>query len=205
MKRTGLLSLILGGIFMLVLAGTIWAKSGHPNRQPGPKFFSWKVHRNYYWYPYSANTPQARVWDGIGYRYYFGGTDYVITPTASTVKRSEVHKAVCEDTTGSPEDRLVQLEALTDLIHGWRTMNESPEFHARISGTQNQPEKIRQILANIKEENQKFDESSRAAMRDLAAGKSAAINLQIVQKHLATLTGLADSLPEVKKETKSKP
>ncbi len=204
MKKAVIFSLITGVILLLVYVGSVFAKSGHPGPKHGPQFYSWKVHRQYYWYPYYPVQPSARVWGDIGYRYYFGGMDYVITPTASTVKRSEVHKTVVADMAGDAEERLVQLQALTDMIHTWRTMNESPEFHARIPAGKELPENIRKTLANLKEENRSFDESSRAAMRDLAAGKSAAINLEAAQKHLEALTKLADSLPESKKSPAKK-
>jgi hypothetical protein len=170
----------------------------HPGAQPKPPVHY--VAGLHYWRPLNDPTPRIWVWGDIGYSYYVGGTPYVVSaPPAvtvvSTTQTEPVESSSQESLEGGTGDRYTQMQELTELVHEWRTMNESPSMHERIPPPGASSE-ARAIVASIKEENQRFDEAARTAMRNLAAGRSAASEVASARSHIERLIKLVDSLPE---------
>jgi len=163
------------------------------------------VRRPRYWHPrYPLKTP-APIWPSLGYPYYVGGTDYVVvTPPAETSEQAPQALPVPGpgDTptdgtaeTGSAVDRYEQIQELTDLVHEWRTMNESPSVHQRLPSS-GESQEARSLFAAIRQENQRFDQAARSAMRELARGQPAGSSLESAREHLARLIELVEALPE---------
>ncbi|MBN1488826.1 MAG: hypothetical protein JXA69_02825 [Phycisphaerae bacterium] len=154
-----------------------------------------------YWHPRYGKKPLPETWRTIGYPYYVGGTSYVVVePTVVPSVSAERVEASPSDATGtSPpaavDDRLGELQDLIDLVHEWRTMNESAGLHKRIQAAI-EMKQAAETLASIKTENEAFDKATRAAMRGLAAGRSVADALQAANTHWEELTELVESLPE---------
>jgi len=86
------------------------------------------------------------------------------------------------------------MQELTDLVHEWRTLNESPAFHERLPGP-DATEEARATMTQLREANQAFDRISRQAMQDLAAGRSAESRIAQASECLQKLMALAESLP----------
>jgi hypothetical protein len=171
------------------------------------------VRRPHYWHPRYVARPSPTVWRTIGYPYYVGGSDYVVVtppaetgnetyevvpvpvpaeaPTDSTDPRSAGAEGGTEENT--TEGRYLEMQELADLIHEWRTMNESPLVHERIASGDELDENL---LNRISRENQQFDLQTRAAMDDLARGSSAEPRLVAARQHLENLAELFESLPE---------
>jgi len=144
------------------------------------------VRRRNYWH---TRTTRPAVYTNLGYGYYVGGTSYVTQPTATTTVGTPL--------TGAVGDRYKQIQELVDMVHEWRSMNESSEVHKRLP-TSDVPMETATTLRSIRTENGQFDKVSREAMRELAAGRSAKTQIASAQAHLDTLTKLLTSLPEVK-------
>jgi len=144
-----------------------------------PKVKAPFVKRHRYWLPYYRVKTPVYVWQDLGYTYYVGGTDYVLPA----------------ETDSEAAKRLKQIQELTDLVHEWRTINESSEVHERLPGP-DAPAEARAVVANIRAENEEFDRVTRQAMLDLAEGRSAEIRLTSARSHLNKIIELVESLPE---------
>jgi hypothetical protein len=159
------------------------------------------LHRPHYWHPYFRALPPKTVWSSIGYPYYSGSTSYVIAPPSAddqgqTDQPMTVSQAV---TAAAPEDpasadRYVQIQELADLVHAWRTMNESPALLERISSSAG-PAVGEPAFLVFRSGNQKFDVLSRTAMSKLAQGESAQRELELAAAELEKLIDRADALP----------
>lgn len=141
------------------------------------------------------------VWHKLGYPYHIGGTNYVITPpSAGTEGRSDestatvLPRSVFVDIDADAAETYAQIQELIELVHEWRTMNESPSLHERLGSWRESPGS-HPLLAAIREKNQAFDEATRAAMVKLARRESAASEVQSAREHLETLIEQVDSLP----------
>lgn len=172
------------------------AKVKRPPHRPKHKRY---VRRYRYWHPhYRLRTPK-KIWTDIGYRYYVGGTAYVtLPPAARVVVPVEAAQPVVtteEDATEAETlDTYVQIQELVELIHEWRTMNESPSLHQRLPAADASAAQ-RSVLGEINERNRAFDEQTRMAMRKLAGGASAELELESARGHLEKLIDLVESLP----------
>jgi len=174
-------------------------------------------HRHYvrrlnYWQPFSVRRPSApAVYTSLGYPYYVGGTNYVFapsgdsgqsdTPSGETVilpPSSESSEAMVS-VEGPVDDPYVQMLELIDMTHEWRTMNESPAVHERLSSAQASGE-AGDVISSIHDDNLQFDQLTRDAMRKLSGGHSAAMELSSARDYLEELIELMDKLPEVKNE-----
>jgi len=181
-----------------------------PPKHPGPKPPSaarpdlkvlHDLNRPHYWHSYYRVGPPKTVWTSIGYPYYAGSNSYVIAPPSadeqgpsdqSTIVSPAVTAAAPEDPASA--DRYVQIQELTDLVHAWRTMNESPALHERISSSAGSGAGEPAFVA-FRSGNQKFDEQTRAAMSRLAQGESAQRELELAAAELQKLIERADALP----------
>jgi len=157
---------------------------------------------DHFWYPrYAANHP-AWAWDCIGYPYHFKGIDYaaVPDPTEPTAGQTTPDKksAAKKD---PAETRYRELRLLTDLVHQWRTLNEAPAFHDRISPGLITDDDAKAAFETIKRENQKFDQAARSAMHRLSRAESAAADLAALRNTLNQLTDILDALPQPKNQT----
>jgi len=156
------------------------------------------IRRARYWHPYYGARYPRWVWPYLGYKYYVGGTDYVIVkePTVVTETAGQTVQTVTPGPTDvGSEQRYCQIQELVDLVHQWRTMNESAALHRRLP-RENAPQEVLTIISAIKERNQLFDRATRSAMRELAEGRSAQADLDAARKYLAELVELVESLPE---------
>jgi len=172
-------------------------------------------HRRYvrgprYWHPYAARRPvPATVYSTIGYPYYVGGTNYVFMPSGDSSQSvsppSETPilppapetSEIPPSSTGEADDAYTQILELTELIHEWRTMNESPVVHERLSSAQTAGE-ANDVISSIRDHNRQFDRVTREAMRELSRGRSAEAEMALAGEHLDKLIELVDALPEIK-------
>jgi hypothetical protein len=125
------------------------------------------------------------VWPVIGYPYYAGGTSYVAAPWQADTSDEP---AVSQDDPQTAE-RYKQLQELVDLVCQWRMLNESSVAHQRIA-----PTETGLTLQQWAQLNASFDRTTRAAMTQLASGKSAAEPLRQAREHLAQLETLIAGL-----------
>lgn len=181
-----------------------------PPKHPGPKppldarparDVLLDLRRPHYWHPNFRALPPKTIWAGIGYPYYVGNTSYVIAPPSAdeqgpadqpTTASPAVTWAAPEDAASA--DRYVQIQKLTDLVHAWRTMNESPALHERVMSSAGSGAGEPAFVA-FRSGNQKFDELTRAAMSKLAQGESAQRELEFAAAELEKLIERADALP----------
>ncbi len=153
------------------------------------------VRRPRYWQPhYRVKTPPT-IWRDIGYRYYVGGTGYVAVPTVVPVEAGEAPAPPAEGPAEEEElDTYVQIQELVELVHEWRTMNESPSVHQRLPSA-GAPAELAEVIAEIRKQNHEFDKQTRAAMRKLAGGESAESELESARASLEKVMELVESLP----------
>jgi hypothetical protein len=154
-----------------------------------------------YWHPYYRHRPQWQIyaWNVVGYPYYPGGTNYVVQPTRRTIPESvpQVDKTVRPIRGLSKRkvsDRYVQLQEITDIIHEWRTLNESVEVHERVrmamETSVHQP-----LVDSIKKTNKEFDQATRNAMYKLSSGRKADQELAEASRRLNQLQQMVKKLP----------
>lgn len=162
-----------------------------PRFKPRPVPRARYVRQRRYWYPRYVYPPKrARwVWRSLGYRYYLGGSKYVVTDdtTAPEVDLKNDENAI---------ERYGQIQELFELIYEWRTLNESPELHKRLPEENAATEKLTTVK-KIRILNQQFDQVTRQGMAEFALGNSANEELKLAKKHLTILTELVESLPGV--------
>jgi len=177
----------------------------HHNMSKPPKHLKRKplykhhlYHHPRYWHPYHVKVTGRpyTVWSTIGYPYYVGGTSYVIDGESGVSDESD--STASESSPGYPlaDDGYIQMQELADLIHEWRTLNESPEVHERIQSA-DETDTGKTTVASIRTCNKEFDKTARTAMLLLTQGKSAESQIEIARTTLAKLAGLVESLPEV--------
>ncbi|MBN2377580.1 MAG: hypothetical protein JXD22_14365 [Sedimentisphaerales bacterium] len=165
------------------------------------------VRHRHYWHPRYKYTPKRTnwIWKNLGYRYYLGGTEYVVVPDTKT------ETVVIDNTTTTPPavdlkndekaiERYEQIQELFELIYEWRTLNESPDLHNRLPEENATPEQLT-TLEKIQTLNQQFDQVSRQAMAEIALGNPADNQLESANKHLTTLIESVESLPEITDST----
>ena len=176
------------------------AKPLPPRVKPAPK--ARYVRHKRYWHPRYKYTPKRSswVWRNLGYRYYLGGTKYVVVPNANT------ETVVIDNTTTTPPavdlkndekaiEKYEQIQELFELIYEWRTLNESPDLHKRLPEENATAEQLT-TLEKIQTLNQQFDQVSRQAMADIALGNSVDDELESANNHLTALIESVESLPE---------
>ena len=161
------------------------------------------VRQRRYWHRhYGAGHPKW-AWTHLGYRYYLGGASYVATSSVAeaTEDAAEQSQTSTSDSATSgqseTEQRYEQMQQLADMVHEWRSLNESPEVHGRLPLGQSETD-VHPTVKSIGIENQQFDEVSRQAMRQLVEGLTAQTQISAAYGHLAKLTELVESLPEAK-------
>jgi len=175
------------------------------------------VRKPHYWQPRFAVAPPTKTWTTIGYPFYVGGSSYVITPPSTVIEAPAKQTLLPpegsttppppEDSAASADDEVydemyAQILELTDLVHEWRTLNESPALHERLS-LLSESDSGPRTLASIQRANQRFDEYARAAAYQLALGESADDELDDAARQLDKLSDLADALPLGATETKA--
>lgn len=179
-----------------------------PRARKGP-------HRRYvrgarYWRPYHVHRPATPVvYTTLGYPYYVGGTSYVYVPSSSSGQSVSPPSETVIVSPGSEsseafvssadqvDDPYIQILELVELSHEWRTMNESPSVHERITSAQAAGE-VSDVISSIRDYNLEFDKVTRDAMRKLSKGHSAALELASARDYLEELIELVDKLPEIK-------
>lgn len=142
------------------------------------------VRRDRYWHSYHRAKPKTWVWSHLGYRYYVGGSSYVVAPTVDS--DVEVSAEVSE--------RMVQMQELVELIHEWRGLNESQEVHQRLPEATTD-EALAATIKSIQAENEAFDRVTREAMQRLSEGNSAEAELAAANGHMEKLAELVEALP----------
>ncbi len=158
-----------------------------------------KLHRRAwrYWHPRYVGPRIKPVWQHTGYKYYIGGTGYVVVPQPGA-SETEVAALSGEPSESDVQigERLVQLQQLTELIHEWRTLNESPAFHERVRTAEaTASDETKATLNSIRHDNRDFDSTVRAAMQQLVKGESAEKHVDDARDALERLMDLADKLP----------
>jgi len=197
-------------------------KIHHPKpklAKPHPRLHAHRVRarahtrvRRYYWYPKYRRPLPKPVWPIIGYTYYPSTTvEYVAVPQSAEPK-SETNIVITGSDPASSEtataagsassNRYVQIQELAELIHEWRTLNESPAFHERVLAAE-ASEQHRSALDKIRQKNQEFDAAAKQAMEQLAEGRSAYTWIESARQALACLIELAEALPEASQEQAS--
>lgn len=176
------------------------ARLAPPGARPIPANHSFLAYQNrpHYWWPYYSGVAPVVVYRSLGYPYYVGGTSYVAvreqtTATATTDGGSVVagFRPSTQPAKSEQDSSYVQVLQLTELVHAWRTMNESPRVHERIGAAGTPAESVEKIKA----ENAAFDTDTRLAARKLSQGESAEVPLVSAANHLETLTKLMEGLP----------
>ncbi len=176
---------------------------GHPKvKRPAVKAphrygkHPWRAKRKYW---HSRYAPKRTVYVATGYPYYVGGTTYTVSQPPVTVHETLVATPDPEaSVSGQADDGgYLELLELTDMVHEWRTLNESAEFQKRVAAAdEDEGSGTTQLLAKIQRTNQAFDRASRLAMQKAAAGQDAEAELTKARDALEDLVELADQLPE---------
>ena len=168
--------------------------------RPIPARHSFLAYQNrpHYWWPYYSGATPVVAYRSLGYPYYVGGTSYVTvreeTTTTTTADGSSVVAGYRPSTQPAESEQgtsYLQVLQLAELVHAWRTMNESPRVHERIAAAGTPAETVEKIKA----ENAAFDTDTRVAARLLSQGGSADAALVSASNHLETLNKLMESLP----------
>ncbi len=187
------------------------ARPAHPGRPPvkgraHPPKHRGKYHKPHYyrgkhryWHPvYTTTVVPKRTYTVLGYPYYVGGTNYttVVEVPAAEAQTVVTPAPEAQSSLSDESVRYSQVLELTEMVHEWRTMNESPEFQARVAAAEAAGSaESRQRISDIKAQNQRFDRWSREAMQTLVAGKDADGQVAQARKALERLTEIAEALP----------
>jgi hypothetical protein len=174
-------------------------------RRPKPKpyrpRYRYLVDQPQYWHPYYRHRPRWQVyaWEEVGYPYYPGGTHYIVL-----LSQASVPKEIPEvDTKVKPirglgkrqvDDRYVQMQEITDVVHEWRTLNESVELHERVRMAMD-ASLYKSLVESIQKTNKQFDRATRNAMYKLSCGHKADDELAEASRQLSQLQQLAKKLP----------
>lgn len=153
------------------------------------------LRKPHFWHPQYAPAYVNRVGPRIGYRYYLGGTDYVTVPVITSGGQETTEESTAPVAAGEQEEsgtggRYVEMQELVDLIYQWRTLNESPRVLERFADAS----LTDSVAQQIKEINERFDQTTRDAMLALAAGRSAENEIRTAGMQLGKLMELTDSL-----------
>jgi len=170
-------------------------RPGHPKYR---KRVHWRAKRRY-WHPRYVATGTRYVYTSTGYPYYVGGTSYTVIQPPVGVEVSDERPVVAQEQVEVSEGDVAycQMLELTEMIHEWRTLNESPEFQERIPPDHvNPPPQIKRLVEKVKDLNSRFDQLSRQAIKDLVAGKDAERELEQAKSTLEDLIEAAEELPE---------
>jgi len=188
-------------------------KKARPKAKAGPKAHRAKVkpskrlkharhkrirHKPRYWHRHLVKGRPITTYGVVGYPYYVGGTSYIVgVPSSSgdSLESSEDTAPTISPGQSQVGDEYAQLQELIELIHEWRTINESPEVHERVSAA-NESAENRGKIESIKKTNQEFDKITRLAMRKVTQGQSVDPQLEAAGKQLDELIELVESLPE---------
>jgi hypothetical protein len=108
---------------------------------------------------------------------------------------SEDAKPVTSPGLNQADEKYEQLQELVEMIHEWRTINESPDVHERVAAANESPDN-KDKVESLKSKNQEFDKITRLAMLKITRGQSVEIQLEAARDQLDELTDLAESLPE---------
>lgn len=163
-----------------------------------------------YYHPQYKVKPAPTTWRRIGYPYYVGGTSYVIAPDADdTDSRSEpqadaspatpppvvasVETESFDETDDNAAETYAQIQELVEIVHEWRTLNESPTLHERLPSEADAEHEA--AISAIRRANERFDAATRQAMIQLAQGTSAEAELHAAQAGLEKLIELTEKLP----------
>ncbi|MHC4445678.1 MAG: hypothetical protein ACYTF1_01105 [Planctomycetota bacterium] len=171
--------------------------------KPGPKIKAkhtvHKLLRKYprYWHRFRIKGRPITTYRVIGYPYYIGGTSYTITAHFSSedTGTSEDAATVTSPTQSRAGDNYAKLQELVEMIHEWRTINESPEVHQRVASA-NQSQDNKNKVESIKNKNREFDKITRLAMLKISQGKEAQAQIEAARNQLNQLIELVESLPE---------
>ncbi len=155
--------------------------------------------KKYYWHPTYVYRGTTRVYPVTGYPYYVGGTSYTVVESSVPGQEARVppQQAGTQVQADSSEGvRYLQMLELTDLIHHWRSMNESEEFQKRAAAAEKSDSaETKELLSDIKQGNERFDEQSREAMGKLAGGEDAEAEIELAGQTLERLFEKAEALP----------
>ncbi len=161
---------------------------------PPPRVARWHVNRHY-WHPVYRPVVTRNVWTTTGYPYYVGGTSYylvdepTVTPGTSSTEPTDTDVAYS------------QLAELVDMVHEWRTLNESSTLQDRLPGERaKMPAALQDTIKQIKSDNQEFDRTTRTVMHRLSAGLRADTDLEKARTVLTRLIETADKLPTSPRE-----
>lgn len=151
-----------------------------------------------FWYPTHGPLPSKQVWTAIGYPYYVG-TPGDALPLRSSGESVGTDSADRDSESAAPggstsEGPYLQMQELIDLIHAWRTLNESPALHERLESLVGASEADPKLDA-FRSANRSFDTASRKAMSRLVAGESAEEEVASAAEALQQVMQLAESLP----------
>lgn len=177
-----------------------------PKGKVKPKRYKYKPRKplyargkKYYWQPTYVYGGARKVYPVTGYPYYVGGTSYTVIESSSAQEGSQsqaTSPSVPVDPESSEGTRLMQMFELTDLIHHWRSMNESEEFQKRAAAAEKSDSaETKQLMSHIKQGNQRFDAQSREAMTKLAQGEDAEAEIELAGQTLEKLFEKAEALP----------
>jgi len=153
----------------------------------------WRA-KHRYWHAVYVPAKTQYVYSTVGYPYYVGGTSYTVVAPGTTGSTNGGETAKTE--TGASA-RYSQMLEVTEMIHEWRTLNESEQFQARLpaEGDDASPE-VQRLVGKIKRLNQQFDEQSRNAMEKLTASRDADREIRRAADALKSLMEAAEALPE---------
>ncbi|MBN1322100.1 MAG: hypothetical protein JXA87_14810 [Thermoleophilia bacterium] len=181
------------------------ANHGYPYN-PHPKHpYAWQA-KPHYWNPVVYNpTVTPTIYTTTGYPYYPSGSTYTVVqpvvtetyvPTQTVQTSGETSGQTATDTSPS-SIRYTQMLELSEMIHEWRMLNESPEFQARAAAAgQDTSAERRQQVKKIKDLNVRFDRLSREAMQRLTANQDAETKVALARSTIESLVEIADALPE---------
>ncbi len=157
---------------------------------------NWRA-THHYWHPVRVPTQTQYVYSTVGYPYYVGGTNYTVVVPETTGSTYSGTTVKTETESAGASGRYSQMLEVTEMIHEWRTLNESAQFQARLpaKGDEVTPE-VQRLVQKIKRLNQQFDEQSRKAMEKLAASQDADRETRRSADALTSLMEAAEALPE---------
>lgn len=203
------------GIALLLSGYALWADAKPPKnpararprgqRRPGKPVLRGvrpfrRVRARRYWHPGYKYRYNTWVWKTTGYRYYPEGDRYVVFERPPIVLKEGGDASTESAQAAAPDSniarRYAHIQELTELVHEWRTLNESPSMHDRMSQAKSLTyASTIPIMGNFKGINEEFDRVTRAAMYELAEGRPADAHVEKARHILNDLTKLAEALP----------